>query len=114
MDEDRIKGAAPSLGGKAKDAAGGLLGDSKTQAEGKADQAKGQSQNACGSAKDTMREEADTLRSAKIIRMLEEMRRDDPSLRNRIDHEAAAMSAPADPQAVLDAIEDSREEVALA
>jgi len=56
MDGDRIKGATTNLGGKAKDAAGGLLGDSKTQAE-----AKGQLQNAYGSAKDTLREKADTL-----------------------------------------------------
>ncbi len=53
-------------------------------------------------------------KSAKIIELLEEMRRDDPSLRNRVDHEAAAMSTPADPQAVLDAIKDSHEEVVLA
>jgi hypothetical protein len=39
------------------------------------------------------------------------MRRDDPSLANRVDHEAAAMSTPADPQAVLDAIKDSHDEV---
>jgi len=61
MDEDRIKGAATNLGGKVKDAAGGLLGDSKTQAEGKADQAGGQLQNAYGSAKDAVREQAGTL-----------------------------------------------------
>ena len=61
MDEDRIKGAATNIGGKVKDAAGGLLGDSKTQAEGKADQAGGQVQNAYGSAKDTVREGTDTL-----------------------------------------------------
>ncbi len=30
MDEDRIKGTATNIGGKVKDAAGGLLGDSKT------------------------------------------------------------------------------------
>ena len=46
-------------------------------------------------------------KSAKIIELLEELRRDDPTIRNRIDHDAAAMSAPADPQAVLDAIKDS-------
>ena len=49
-------------------------------------------------------------KSAKIIQLLEEMRRDDPSLANRVDHEAAAMATPADPQAVLDAIKDSHEE----
>jgi uncharacterized membrane protein len=47
-------------------------------------------------------------RSAKIIQLLEELRRDTPSLRDRIDHEAAAMSAPADPQAVLDAIKETQ------
>jgi len=50
-------------------------------------------------------------KSAKIIQLLEEIRRDDPNLANRIDHEAAAMSLPADPQAVLDAIKDSHDEV---
>ena len=63
MDEDRMKGAATNLGGKAKDVAGGMLGDSKTQAEGKADQVSGQIQNAYGSAKDSAREVADNLGS---------------------------------------------------
>lgn len=61
MDEDRIKGAATDIGCKVKDAAGGLLGNSKTQAEGKADQASGQLQNAYGSTKDAVREQADTM-----------------------------------------------------
>ena len=46
-------------------------------------------------------------KSAKIIQLLEEMRRDSPSLKNRIDEEALAMAIPADPQAVLDAIKES-------
>ena len=50
-------------------------------------------------------------KAAKIIELLEELRRDDPDLRNRVDHEAIAMSTPADPQAVLDAIKDTHEEV---
>ena len=61
MDEDRIKGAATNIGGKAKDAVGGAMGDSKTQAEGKADQVSGQLQNAYGSAKDSAQEAAGTL-----------------------------------------------------
>ena len=61
MDEDRIQGAATNLGGKVKDAVGGLVGDSKTQAEGKADQVSGQVQNAYGSVKDAVQEGADTL-----------------------------------------------------
>ncbi len=46
-------------------------------------------------------------KSAKIIALLEEMRRDNPNLRNRVDAQAAAMAVPADPQAVLDAIKES-------
>ena len=58
---DRVKGSATDIGGKVKDAAGGLLGDNKMKAEGKADQASGQLQNAYGSAKDALSEGADTL-----------------------------------------------------
>ena len=61
MDEDRIKGAATNIGGKVKDAVGGLTGDTKTQAEGKMDQASGQLQNTLGSAKDAAREGASTI-----------------------------------------------------
>ncbi len=50
-------------------------------------------------------------KSAKIIELLEEMRRDDPSLRNRHDPEALALSVPADPQHVLDAIKGAQEEL---
>jgi len=71
MDEDRIKGAATAIGGKVKDAAGGVLGDGKTQAEGKAEQASGQLQNAYGSAKDTAREAAGTL-GAQVDAVLKE------------------------------------------
>lgn len=46
-------------------------------------------------------------KSAKIIELLEEIRRDSPSLKNRVDNEAAAMAVAADPQAVLDAIKES-------
>ncbi len=46
-------------------------------------------------------------KSAKIIALLEEMRRDNPNLKDRVDKEAAAMAVPADPQAVLDAIKES-------
>lgn len=61
MDENRVKGTATDIGGKVKDAAGGLLGDSKTQAEGKADQVSGQLQSTYGSAKDAVREGAETM-----------------------------------------------------
>jgi uncharacterized membrane protein len=47
-------------------------------------------------------------KTAKIIELIEELRRDHPELANRVDHQAAAMSAPADAQAVLDAIESAK------
>ena len=50
-------------------------------------------------------------KAAKIIDLLEELRRDHPSIHNRVDHEAHAMSKPADPQAVFNAIKDSQEEM---
>ncbi len=46
-------------------------------------------------------------KSAKIIELLESMRRDNPLIEDRIDAEAIAMSMPADPQAVLEAIRHS-------
>ena len=50
-------------------------------------------------------------KNAKIIQLLEELRRDMPSVKNRVDLEAEALSVPADPQAVLDAIMDTHEEM---
>ncbi len=50
-------------------------------------------------------------KNAKIIQLLEELRRDSPMIRNRVDLEADALSVPADPQAVLDAIMDTHEEM---
>jgi uncharacterized membrane protein len=41
---------------------------------------------------------------AKLIGLMEEMRRDDPSLRNRVDNEADEMAQPADHRVVLDAL----------
>jgi uncharacterized membrane protein len=41
-------------------------------------------------------------KSAKIIRLLEEMRRNDPDQGNHADAEAEAMAVPANPKAVLD------------
>ena len=61
MNEDRMKGTATNMGGKVKDAVGGLTGDTKTQAEGKMDQATGQLQNTLGSAKDAVQEGASTM-----------------------------------------------------
>ena len=53
-------------------------------------------------------------KAAKIIQLLEEMRRDNPLIHNRVDQEAEALSTPADPQAVLDAIKETHEEMIAA
>lgn len=53
-------------------------------------------------------------KAAKVIELLEEMRRDNPLLADRVDHEAAAMAVPADPQAVLDALRDTNAEMSTA
>ena len=50
-------------------------------------------------------------KSAKIIALLEELRRDNPLIVNRVDEEADALSIPADPQAVLDAIKETHEDM---
>jgi uncharacterized protein YjbJ (UPF0337 family) len=55
MDKDRVKGAATRAGGKMKQAAGDMTGDTKMQSEGKMDQAKGKAQNVMGSAKDALK-----------------------------------------------------------
>lgn len=59
MDRDRAEGAAKNLGGRAKEAAGKVLGDEKLKAEGRADQVAGKVQNAVGGAKDAMKENRD-------------------------------------------------------
>ena len=49
-------------------------------------------------------------KTAKVIELLEEMRRDSPHLPNRVDLEAEAMAAPADPGSVLEAIRETHME----
>ena len=56
MDKDRIKGMGDQAKGSVKDATGKILGDSKLQAEGKADMLKGKVENAVGGAKDAVRD----------------------------------------------------------
>jgi uncharacterized protein YjbJ (UPF0337 family) len=89
MDEDRITGAAQNLGGKAKDAAGGALGDSKLQAEGKVDQASGTVRNALGGAKDAAGDLADDAQG-EISRLRGEVER---LMRDRV---SPALSGAAD------------------
>ncbi len=58
MDKTRADGAAQKIGGKIKEAAGKLTGDSKLEAEGKADKTIGGVKNAIGGAKDSIRDSA--------------------------------------------------------
>ena len=50
-------------------------------------------------------------KTAKVIQLLEESRRDNPLIRNRVDQEADTMAQPADPSSVLDAIKEIHAEV---
>ena len=50
-------------------------------------------------------------KSAKIIGLLEELRRDAPNISDRADEQADALSTPADPNAVLDALKDRQKPV---
>lgn len=51
-------------------------------------------------------------KTAKVIALLEELRRDSPSVRDRIDREAEAMTETAKPGALLDALKDAQATVA--
>ena len=56
MDKDRIIGAAKTVIGTVKEAAGKAVGDQKLAADGKAEKIEGKVQNAVGGAKDAVRE----------------------------------------------------------
>jgi uncharacterized membrane protein len=49
-------------------------------------------------------------KTAKVIQLLEESRRDNPMIHNRVDHEADAMARPSDPHSVLNAIRHTHAE----
>jgi uncharacterized protein YjbJ (UPF0337 family) len=55
MDKDRIKGSVKQASGSVKKTVGKATGDSKMEAEGRAEQAAGKVQNAVGGLKDTAR-----------------------------------------------------------
>jgi uncharacterized protein YjbJ (UPF0337 family) len=55
MDKDRIKGSAEQAKGTVKQTAGKILGDSKLEADGKAEQTAGKVRNAVGGLKDALR-----------------------------------------------------------
>jgi len=47
-------------------------------------------------------------KTAKVIQLLEEFRRDSPQIHDRVDEEAEKLGQPSNPQSVLDAIKDIR------
>jgi uncharacterized membrane protein len=49
-------------------------------------------------------------KAAKLIELLEELRRDLPNVANRVDGEADALARPADPEAVLEALKENQVE----
>jgi uncharacterized membrane protein len=49
-------------------------------------------------------------KSAKIIGLLEELRRDDPNIADRLDEHADELARPADPNAVLGALKDTQKQ----
>lgn len=54
MNKDHIEGAFDEAKGTVKDAVGGVMGDAKTQAEGKADKIAGRAQQVWGDARDAV------------------------------------------------------------
>jgi len=56
MNKDRIVGAAKEAKGSLKETVGKAVGDSKLEAEGKADKVEGKIQNAVGGLKDALKE----------------------------------------------------------
>ena len=56
MDKDRVIGSAKQVKGAVKQAVGKVAGDSKLEAEGKADKVEGKVQNAIGGLKDTVKD----------------------------------------------------------
>ena len=56
MDKDRVQGAMHQAKGTLKEGIGKATGDTRTEAEGKAEKAAGKVQNAIGGAKDAARD----------------------------------------------------------
>lgn len=56
VNNDEFEGAARDIGGKIQDAAGGLSGDTITQARGKWNQAAGKAQKTFGEATEELRD----------------------------------------------------------
>ncbi|MDG4603608.1 MAG: CsbD family protein [Defluviicoccus sp.] len=56
MDADRVKGSFKQFSGGIKETVGKVLGDKKTETEGKAEKTEGEIQNTVGGVKDAVRE----------------------------------------------------------
>jgi uncharacterized protein YjbJ (UPF0337 family) len=54
MNKDQIEGAARNVGGRLQEAAGAVVGDAKTRAEGAANQAAGRFQEAVGDTREAV------------------------------------------------------------
>ncbi len=57
VSHDRVAGSAEQAKGSVKEGVGSLIGDTKLQAEGRADKVEGKAQNTWGGTKDTLRGE---------------------------------------------------------
>lgn len=55
VSHDRVAGSAEQMKGSVKETLGGVTGDTKLQAEGRADKVEGKAQNTYGGIKDTLR-----------------------------------------------------------
>lgn len=59
MDKDRVQGTMHQAKGAVKEGVGKMTGDTKTQAEGKAEKSAGKVQNEIGGLKDSARDAID-------------------------------------------------------
>ena len=62
MDKEHIKGTAQKAAGAVKDAVGSVTGNTKLQAEGKADKAEGAARQSVGDVKDAGRNVSDAVK----------------------------------------------------
>jgi uncharacterized protein YjbJ (UPF0337 family) len=62
MNEDRISGTAKNVGGKVEEGIGRMVGDTRSQFEGKAKQVEGQLQDIYGQAAETASQAAQAVR----------------------------------------------------
>jgi uncharacterized protein YjbJ (UPF0337 family) len=62
MDDNRLAGTARNVGGKVEEGFGRIVGDAKTEAEGKVNQAVGAAQDMYGQAKDAASDAAQVVK----------------------------------------------------